>query len=111
MEPAEGPVPTLARMTAQAGYGNAVWAAVYSNGKYTGALAADGVVPSAVVTACQQLVVLLRGKLENEVGPNRLPMVRAEVHALVEGVMAADVGFKLAVKLLGGPKLALKETA
>eukprot|EP00965_Chrysotila_dentata_P041626 1380467-Pleurochrysis_carterae.AAC.1 len=62
MEPAAGPVPTLARMTAEEGYGDAVWAAVYSNGKYTGVLAADGVVPSAVVTARQQLVVLLRGR-------------------------------------------------
>eukprot|EP00965_Chrysotila_dentata_P229772 6197387-Pleurochrysis_carterae.AAC.1 len=31
-EPAAGPVPALARMTAEPGYGDAVWAAVYSNG-------------------------------------------------------------------------------
>eukprot|EP00965_Chrysotila_dentata_P196740 6177766-Pleurochrysis_carterae.AAC.2 len=29
-------------MTAASGFGDAVWAAVYSNGKYTGTLAAEG---------------------------------------------------------------------
>eukprot|EP00965_Chrysotila_dentata_P134448 4446323-Pleurochrysis_carterae.AAC.1 len=47
-------------MTAEPGYGDAVWAAVYSKGKYTGTLAAEGMIPSAVVAARQQLVVLLR---------------------------------------------------
>eukprot|EP00965_Chrysotila_dentata_P202342 6181079-Pleurochrysis_carterae.AAC.1 len=67
-KPAAGPpVPTLARLTAEAGYGDAVWAAVYSNGKYTGVLAAEGVVPSAVVTVRPQLVVLLRSGVETAV--------------------------------------------
>eukprot|EP00965_Chrysotila_dentata_P229331 6197128-Pleurochrysis_carterae.AAC.1 len=91
MEPAAGPVPMLARMTAEPGYGNAVWAAVYSNGKFTGTLAAEGVIPTAVVTARQQLVVLLRSRVEDAVGPDRLPEVREEVRALVEAVLALDL--------------------
>eukprot|EP00965_Chrysotila_dentata_P187728 6172316-Pleurochrysis_carterae.AAC.1 len=48
MEPAAGPVPTLASMMAEPGYGDAVWAA-------TGTLAAKGKIPSSLVAPRQQL--------------------------------------------------------
>eukprot|EP00965_Chrysotila_dentata_P097663 3228707-Pleurochrysis_carterae.AAC.1 len=69
-------------MTAEPGYGDAAWAALYSNGKYTGTLAAEGMIPASVVAARQQLVGLLRGRVEYAVGPDRLPEVRDEVRAL-----------------------------
>eukprot|EP00965_Chrysotila_dentata_P121308 4010973-Pleurochrysis_carterae.AAC.1 len=65
-------------MTAEPGYGDAVWAAVYSNGKYTGTLSAEGVVPTAVVIARQQLIALLCSRVEDAIGPDRLHGVREE---------------------------------
>eukprot|EP00965_Chrysotila_dentata_P063862 2116444-Pleurochrysis_carterae.AAC.1 len=54
-------------------------------------------IPAAVVSARQQLIVLLRSRVEDVVGQDRLLTVREKVRALVEGVLTADVDFKLAV--------------
>eukprot|EP00965_Chrysotila_dentata_P259388 6213547-Pleurochrysis_carterae.AAC.1 len=89
MEPGAGPVPTLVRMTAEQRYGDAVWAAVYSNGKYTGTLAAEGCGPHC---PC----------IEDAVGPDRPPEVREELRGLVEAVLALDLEVEAAVKPLGG---------
>eukprot|EP00965_Chrysotila_dentata_P016594 550336-Pleurochrysis_carterae.AAC.1 len=83
-------------MTAEPTYGDAAWASVYSNGKYTGTLAAEGAVPTSVVTARQQLVVLLRARVEDAVGPDRLPEVREEMRGLVEAVLTVDLDLEAA---------------
>eukprot|EP00965_Chrysotila_dentata_P015746 521197-Pleurochrysis_carterae.AAC.1 len=97
-------------MTAEPGYGDAAWAAVYYNGKYTGTLAAEGMVPAAVVTARQQLIALLRSRVEDSIGPDRLPGVREEVRGLVEAVLTLDLELEAAVKLLGGRRPSVVET-
>eukprot|EP00965_Chrysotila_dentata_P167195 5520616-Pleurochrysis_carterae.AAC.1 len=37
------------RLVSHADYGDAAWAALFSNGKYTGALPGEGVLPATVV--------------------------------------------------------------
>eukprot|EP00965_Chrysotila_dentata_P108117 3570505-Pleurochrysis_carterae.AAC.1 len=44
-----GAVASVARLVAQPTYGEAAWAAIFSNGKYAGSLPAEGTVPTTVV--------------------------------------------------------------
>eukprot|EP00965_Chrysotila_dentata_P016821 557773-Pleurochrysis_carterae.AAC.10 len=91
MEPAAGPVPTLACMTAEPGYGT---------------LAAEqGMISCAVVAARQQLVVLLRGRVEdtaeNEThGPRRVRAFKDPNICPIEAENEQTVGFAAKTKSL-----------
>eukprot|EP00965_Chrysotila_dentata_P029743 988638-Pleurochrysis_carterae.AAC.1 len=102
MPPQRDGVQAVARLVAEEGYGDAAWAAVFSNGKYTGTLPGEGAVSASVVAAREQLMSALLERVEEEVGEDRVTEVRDEIGALVDAVMAADVGMGAAVKLLGG---------
>eukprot|EP00965_Chrysotila_dentata_P007027 228981-Pleurochrysis_carterae.AAC.1 len=49
-------VQAVARLVTEHGYGDAAWAAVFSNSKFTGTLPAEGAVPASVVAAREGLV-------------------------------------------------------
>eukprot|EP00965_Chrysotila_dentata_P177492 5863230-Pleurochrysis_carterae.AAC.1 len=59
-------VRAVARLVAERDYGNAAWAAVFSNSKFTGTLPAEGAVPASVVAAREGLVAVLLERVEEE---------------------------------------------
>eukprot|EP00965_Chrysotila_dentata_P104704 3458230-Pleurochrysis_carterae.AAC.1 len=59
MPPQADGVKAVARLTAEADYGDAAWAAVFSNGKYTCALPGEGALPASVVAARERLAAVL----------------------------------------------------
>eukprot|EP00965_Chrysotila_dentata_P180166 5948870-Pleurochrysis_carterae.AAC.1 len=68
-----GAVASVARLVAQPTYGDAAWAAAFSNGKYAGNLPAKGIVSTTVLAARQSQASLLRERIEDVVGEERLP--------------------------------------
>eukprot|EP00965_Chrysotila_dentata_P244931 6206252-Pleurochrysis_carterae.AAC.3 len=70
--------------------------------KYAGGLPAEGAIPASVLSARQQLLALVRARIEQEVGEERLVEVRDKVRALAETVLCADLTVDPVVKLLGG---------
>eukprot|EP00965_Chrysotila_dentata_P123470 4080660-Pleurochrysis_carterae.AAC.1 len=76
--PAASAVDAVARLVAAPGYGNAAWAAVYSNAKFVGHLPSEGLIPASVMSARQGLMAVLRGRVEDVVGEERLPDVADE---------------------------------
>eukprot|EP00965_Chrysotila_dentata_P104354 3445815-Pleurochrysis_carterae.AAC.1 len=77
-------VAAVSRLVAAPRYGEAAWAAIYSNLKYTGVLPGEGVVPASVIAARQGLHTLILSRIEEVVGEERLAGVEAEVAKLAE---------------------------
>eukprot|EP00965_Chrysotila_dentata_P181004 5975085-Pleurochrysis_carterae.AAC.3 len=97
-------VQAVARLVSALGHGGAAWTAVYSNMNYTGTLPAEGAIPASVLGARQQLLGLVRARIEQEVGEERLAEVREEVRVMAEAIMCVDLKLDPVVKLLGGRK-------
>eukprot|EP00965_Chrysotila_dentata_P099073 3276422-Pleurochrysis_carterae.AAC.2 len=103
MAPApSGAVAAVALLVAQPTYGGAAWASIFSSGKYTGALPAEGIVPASVVSARQGLAAVLRERIEDVVGEERVSDVADDIARLVESILWADLSLAPAVKLLAG---------
>eukprot|EP00965_Chrysotila_dentata_P138668 4586756-Pleurochrysis_carterae.AAC.1 len=51
------------RLVSHPAYGSAAWAAIYSKGKYTGALPGEGALPATVVVAREHMLALARARV------------------------------------------------
>eukprot|EP00965_Chrysotila_dentata_P216672 6189512-Pleurochrysis_carterae.AAC.1 len=84
-------VQAVARLVGEPEYGDAAWAAIFSNLKFTGILPAEGAIPASVASARQQLYLsAARTRIEGLVGEvERLHgvLVRTEVRELAEAVL------------------------
>eukprot|EP00965_Chrysotila_dentata_P078622 2591165-Pleurochrysis_carterae.AAC.1 len=61
--PPQDVVGEVRRLVSHADYGDAAWAALFSIGKYTGALPGEGVLPATVVVAREHLLSLARTRV------------------------------------------------
>eukprot|EP00965_Chrysotila_dentata_P181570 5993704-Pleurochrysis_carterae.AAC.1 len=71
MAPQQDGVQATARLVAEPEYGDAAWASIFSNLKFTGVLPGEGAIPATATAARQQLLASLRARIEDIVGEER----------------------------------------